>query len=62
MFILLYVDDGALLFESHEEAVLGTNIMFDQMKIMGLSIHIGSKKKNQKRKLSFSCQYLRKSH
>ena len=44
-FLLLYVDDGALTFSSKNEAILGSNIIFEQMARMGLKMHVetGSK-------------------
>ena len=48
IFILLYVDDGALLFDFREEANLGSNIIFNQMTRMGLKMHIGTEKKGIK--------------
>ena len=53
IFILLYVDDGALLFETREEVILGSNIILNQMKRMGLKMHIGLKKKESKTEAVF---------
>lgn len=39
--LLLYVDYGASLFSSRIEAILGINIMFNQMKRMDFNMHIG---------------------
>ena len=40
-FLLLYVDDGALIFFSKNEAILGSNIIFEQMARTRLTIHVG---------------------
>ena len=38
--LLLYINDGALNFNSRLEAILGTNIIFEQMARLGLKTHI----------------------
>ena len=52
-FLLLYVDDGASLFNSRNDAIVGTNIIFNQMKRMGLNMHVGSGKKASKTEAVF---------
>ena len=52
-FLLLYVDDGASLFNSRNDAIIGTNIIFNQMKRMGLNMHVGSGKKASKTEAVF---------
>ena len=43
IFLLLYVDDGALPFVSREDTILGTNIAFETMARLGLNMHVGTK-------------------
>ena len=39
---ILYVDDGASLFYTRREAILGTEICFEQMKKrLGINMHTG---------------------
>ena len=52
-FLLLYVDDGASLFNSRNDDIVGTNIIFNQMKRMGLNMHVGSGKKASKTEAVF---------
>ena len=47
-FLVLYVDDGALIFSSKNEAILGSNIFFEQMARMTLTIHVGTGSKSSK--------------
>ena len=47
-FVLLYVDDGALMFSSRNEAILGSNIIFEQIARMGLKMHVGTVSKASK--------------
>ena len=53
IFLLLYVDDGALMFNNKEETIKGSKIAFQQMKILGLTMHVGVEKKNRRLKLYF---------
>ena len=46
LFLLLYVDDGALIFTDSLDAILGPKIAFTQMERMGLNIHV---KKGEKK-------------
>ena len=48
IFLLLYVDDGALPFVSREETILGTNIAFKTKERLGLNMHVGTKDKASK--------------
>ena len=48
IFLLLYVDDGALPFVSREDTILGTNIAFETMARLGLNMHVGTKNKASK--------------
>ena len=48
IFLLLYVDDGALPFVSRGDTILGTNISFETMARLGLNMHIGTKNKASK--------------
>ena len=41
LFLLLYVDDGALIFTNMSDTVLGSKIVFTQIKIIGLYMHLG---------------------
>ena len=41
LFYLLYIDDGAFLFNSREDLIKGTNMLYDHFKAFGLSMHIG---------------------
>ena len=41
LFLFLYVDDGASIFSTRREAILGTEISFEKMKRLGLNIHTG---------------------
>ena len=39
-FLLLCVDDGALIFTNRSDSILGSNIAFTQMERMGLNMHV----------------------
>ena len=39
------MNDGALPFVSREDTILGTDIAFETMAILGLNIHVGTKNK-----------------
>ena len=52
-FLLLYVDDGASLFNSRNDAIVRASIILNQMKRMGLNTHVGSGKKSSKTKAVF---------
>ena len=41
LFLLLYVDDGALIFTNRLVSILGSKIAFTQMERMGLNMHVG---------------------
>ena len=47
-FLLLYVDDGALMFSSRNKAILGSNIIFEQMARMRLKMNVGTRSKASK--------------
>ena len=53
IFLLLYVDDGALPFVSREDTILGTNIAFETMTRLGLNMHVGTKNKASKTEAVF---------
>ena len=38
---MLYVDDGAFLFDDQEQLTLGAKLIFDHFKIIGMDMHIG---------------------
>ena len=48
IFLLLYVDNGALPFVSREDTILSTNISFKTMARLGLNMHVGTKDKYSK--------------
>ena len=48
LFLFLYVDDGASIFSSREETILGTEICYIHMKRLGLNMHTGDGKKPSK--------------
>ena len=48
MKIIFFCDDGAFLFNSRSDAILGTIIIFNQMKRMGFNIHVGGGNKASK--------------
>ena len=54
LFLFLYVDDGASIFSSGKEAILGTEVCYIQMKRLGLNMHTGNGKNLRKLKLSSS--------
>jgi len=39
-FLLLYVDDGSIIFTNRQDAILGSRITFLQMKRKGLNIYV----------------------
>ena len=41
LFLLLYVDDEALIFTNRSDAILGSKLAFTQMKEMILNMHVG---------------------
>ena len=53
LLLLLYVDDGALIFTTRSDAVLGSKIAFMQMKRMGLNMHVGLGDKQSKTEAMF---------
>ena len=53
LFIFLYVDDGALIFSSREESIIGTEICYIQMKRLRLNMHTGDGKKPSKTEAVF---------
>lgn len=46
--MLLYVDDGALIFNSRYDAKLSTNIYYNEIRRLGQTMHRGLDKKNSK--------------
>ena len=52
-FLLLYVDDGALIFTNRSDAILRSKIAFTQMKRMGLNMHLGIGDKKSKTEAMF---------
>ena len=57
IFKLFYVDDGALMFNSRSEAILGTNMIYEQMKMMGFKVHVRQDKIYSKTNaIYFSCR------
>ena len=42
------MDDGALLFVSREDTILGTNIAFETVARLDLNIHVGTKNRAPK--------------
>ena len=53
LFLFIYVDDGASIFSTRREAILGTEICFEQMQILGLKMHTGYGKKPSKTEAVF---------
>ena len=53
LFLFLYVDDGASILSTRREAILGTEICFEQMKRLGLNMHTGDGKKLSKTEAVF---------
>ena len=53
LFLLLYVDDGAGIFSSRSDAIIGSNILFKEMARLGLNMHIGRNKKTFENRRSF---------
>ena len=49
-FLLLYVDDRALNFNSRLDAILGTEIIFEQLARLSQKMYIGTNKKISKTK------------
>ena len=41
LFLLLYVNDYALIFTNRSDAIVGSKIAFIQMERMGLNTHVG---------------------
>jgi exonuclease III len=48
LFYLLYIDDGVFMFNSREDLIKGTNMLYDLFKMFGLSMHIGENGKKSK--------------
>jgi hypothetical protein len=48
LFYLLYVDDGAFLFESKEDMARGANEIYDHFERFGLKMHVGRNGKKSK--------------
>ena len=48
LLLLLYVDDGALIFTNRSDEILGSKIAFTQMERIGLKMQVRKGKKNQK--------------
>ena len=53
LFLLLYIDDGAIIFTNRLDTILGSNITFLQMERMGLNIHVGIGDKKSKTEANF---------
>ena len=53
LFFFLYVNDGASIFSTRREAILGTEICFEQMKRLGLNMHTGDGGKHSKTEAVF---------
>ena len=53
LLLLLYVDDGALIFTTRSDTIVGSKIAFMQMKIMGLNMHVGLGDKQSKTEAMF---------
>ena len=53
LFILLYVDDGALIFTNRSDVILGSKIAFTQMERMGLNMHVGKREEKSKTEFMF---------
>jgi hypothetical protein len=49
LFYFLYVDNGAMLFNTREELTEGTQLLFDHFARFELEMHIGNENKNRKR-------------
>ena len=49
IFLILYVDDNALIFNNTKETIKGSKITFRQMKIFGLNMYV-----KKEAKMSFS--------
>ena len=48
LFYFLYVDDGAMLFETREDLINGTRLIMEHFGIFGLEMHIGRGGKRSK--------------
>ena len=48
VFLLLYMNDGALIFTNRSDAILGSKIAFTQMERMGMNMHVGKGEKISK--------------
>ena len=53
IFILLFMDDGSLPFESREDAIKGTKLCITIMEKFGLTVHTGNKNKRSKTEALF---------
>ena len=51
LFQLLYVEDGAFLFESQDDMIKGVNLINTQFKKFGTEMHIGRDGKASKKKM-----------
>ena len=51
LFLLLYVDDGALTFTNRSDVILGSKIAFTQMERMCLNMHVGKREKKIKNRV-----------
>ena len=49
----LYADDGAIVFTSREDLVVGSNILFDRLKQFGMKMHVGKDGKKSKTEALF---------
>ena len=59
LFLLLYIDDGAIILINRQEAILGPKIIFLQMKRMGLNMDVGIGDKKFKTDITFLVSFLR---
>ena len=48
IFYILYIDDGTFMFDSREDLIKGTNMLYEHFKMFGLSMHIGKDGKKSK--------------
>ena len=53
LFLLLYINDYALIFTNRSDAIVGSKIAFIQMERMGLNTHVGKGEKKLKTEAMF---------
>ena len=56
LLMILYVDDGAIMFCNREDLEVGSKVVTEQMARLGLIVHRGTSEKKYKTKIMFSPQ------